>query len=727
MATVATNVQGQISTNQQQIMDMFLNNMIVSRFSDVMKEEFQFNLKNIGKILLLMSTSEIKTLLTYLLTNSMDYLKKMPSILYLFAIALTKFDYRKPKTKPKDQNNQNNQNNQNVISVKQTETIKMNVDVMFLIAFYKFIKSYKNCTYTEELTGIDIKNIKEKIFINQISDVYIMMDQIAIKIKNQISYSINNFNKEIIKVGTSDVPNQKEISSFLELLTPEQRKVIENIYNNALTTYKTEDSIIGQIHRDVNSKATEQQFSIDTCVDLLLKKYPKLNPKKTFIEIVILVMIIQYMTNMNISHIYSLLRTKNKFLFDLNNNYQFNDTFGGNTWNYQLNHILNVCQDKTNKQIFTPFLTKYTELSTSTAVPESLYLELELTNTLDTKFNTTIILDNFIDKVSEFSKKTTNKIKIFSLTLENEKKITEKPNSEYENWSEKKQLLGKIDSKVTEELREFIMLPVPPKTIIAETFTPKITTKQLNELDKNIETLYLREKDKSKLLMSLFQFRDKKEILQSLGIPNKLNILLYGEPGTGKSTTIQAVATYLQKDIYYVDLKDVKTNQELQMLFEYVNKNANSSIVVCEDIDAMTNVVLKREGNVRELKPNELIKSQDSQISLEYLLNILQGTLTMDDSIFIVTTNHIKHLDPAFYRDGRFDVKIELKLCDHFQINKIYHKMIGRNVDLEVLDKIPENKYSPASIIFHVKNYIFNTDMKDEEILSPFITSSENT
>lgn len=714
---VSTNVQSQVSTNQQQIMDMFLNNMIVSRFSDVMKEEFQFNLKNIGKIVLLMSTSEIKTLLTYVLTNSIDYLKKAPALLYLFATTLVKFNYKKSKQKE--------HNNKIITPLKQTETIKMNVDVIFLIAFYKFIKSYKNCTYTEELQSIDIKNIKEKIFINQISDVYIMMDQIAIKIKNQISYSINNFNREIIKVGTADIPNQKEISFFLDLLTTEQRKVIENIYNNALTTYKTDDAIILQIYRDVNSKASEQQFSVDTCVYLLLKKYPKLNQKKTFIEIVILVMITQYTTNVHANHIYQLLKTKNKFLFDSNNNYQFNDTFGGNIWNYQLNHIISSCQDKTNKQLFMPFLTKYNELLNNTTVSESLYLELELTNTLDIKFNMTTILDHFIDKVSEFSKKTTNKIKIFSLTLENEKKVTEKPNPEYENWSEKKQLLSKMDSKITDELKEFIILPVPPKTIITETITPKITTKQLNELEKNIETLYLREKDKSKLLMSLFQFRDKKDILQSLGIPNKLNILLYGEPGTGKSTTIQAVATYLQKDIYYVDLKDVKTNQELQILFEYVNKNANSSIVVCEDIDAMTDVVLKREDNIKELKPNELVKNQDSQISLEYLLNILQGTLTMDDSIFIVTTNHIKHLDPAFYRDGRFDVKIELKLCDHFQINKIYHKMIGRNIDLEVLDKIPENKYSPASIIFHVKNYIFNTDMKDEEILSPFIKQIE--
>lgn len=718
---MTTNVQtGQNFYSQTQLTDMLVNNMIISRFSDVMKEEFQFNLMNIGKVLLLMSTTEIKTLITYLLTNGMEYLKKMPSLAYLFATTIINFSYKKPKHKTMEPPKSI------ITNVKQSETIKMNVDIMFLISFYKFIKSYKNCTYNEELIGIDIKNIKEKIFINRISDVYIMFDLIAIKTKNQLSYSINNFNREIVKVGTNDAPRQIEVNSFLDLLTSEQKKIIENILSIINATYDSDDKIIDQIHKDTNLSAKNPNcFSVYACADALVKKYPKLNPKKTLIEMQAC-MTILLNCGLNFTHIHHLLKTKNKFLFDLNNQYQFTG-INLNTGSYNFNDVANSCQDTTITSIFKPLFDKYTELINGIVAPESLYLELELTNTLDTRFNICTILNQFIDKVSEFSKKATNKIKIFALTLENEKKVIEKPNPDYEGWLETKQLLSKIDanSKIPmEEMRGFIMMPIPPKTIITETYTPKIVTKQLNELEKDIETLYLREKDRSKLLLSLFQFRDKKDVLKSLGLPNKLNILLYGEPGTGKSTTIQAVSTYLQKDIYYVDLKDVKTNQELQMLFEYANKNANGSIIVCEDIDAMTDIVLKREGKSKELKVNELIKNQESKISLEYLLNILQGTLTMDDSIFIVTTNYISHLDPAFYRDGRFDVKIELKLCDRFQINKIFNRMIGRDVDPEVLDKILEDKYSPATIIFHIKNYIFSTDMKDDEILSPFIENN---
>jgi hypothetical protein len=80
-------------------------------------------------------------------------------------------------------------------------------------------------------------------------------------------------------------------------------------------------------------------------------------------------------------------------------------------------------------------------------------------------------------------------------------------------------------------------------------------------------------------------------------------------------------------------------------------------------------------------------------------------------------------LDPAFYRDGRFDVKIELKFCDHFQMNTIYRRILNRDIPPSVLSKLPEDKFSPASLIFHVKNYIFTPNTPDSVILKPFLES----
>jgi SpoVK/Ycf46/Vps4 family AAA+-type ATPase len=224
------------------------------------------------------------------------------------------------------------------------------------------------------------------------------------------------------------------------------------------------------------------------------------------------------------------------------------------------------------------------------------------------------------------------------------------------------------------------------------------------------------------LICVISQFRDKKEELKGCGFEHKLNIILHGLPGTGKSTAIQAIASYLRRDIYYVDLKDAKTNEDLNMIFEHVNKNFPGNSIICiEDIDAMCDVVKRRSTTIKEENCTSVISSGKSKVTLDYLLNILQGTLTIEDSIFIVTTNHFDLLDPAFVRDGRFDIKIEFKLCDHYQIDAIYSKLLRRSVPPAILSRIKEDKHSPAEILYHIKNYIFQSDKSDEEILGRFL------
>jgi ATP-dependent 26S proteasome regulatory subunit len=107
-------------------------------------------------------------------------------------------------------------------------------------------------------------------------------------------------------------------------------------------------------------------------------------------------------------------------------------------------------------------------------------------------------------------------------------------------------------------------------------------------------------------------------------------------------------------------------------------------------------------------------------LSLEYFLNILQGTLTRDNSVFIATTNHLEILDPAFYRPGRFDIKIEMKPADHYQIEQIYQTFFDRPINQENLKQISEFKWTPAQFIFKFAEYISNPNASDTEILGEF-------
>ena len=53
--------------------------------------------------------------------------------------------------------------------------------------------------------------------------------------------------------------------------------------------------------------------------------------------------------------------------------------------------------------------------------------------------------------------------------------------------------------------------------------------------------------------------------------------------------------------------------------------------------------------------------------------------------------------------------------------------MLGREAPAHLLDQIPQNKFSPATIIYHIKTYIFDTTATDEIILQKFLTVDEVT
>lgn len=329
---------------------------------------------------------------------------------------------------------------------------------------------------------------------------------------------------------------------------------------------------------------------------------------------------------------------------------------------------------------------------------------------------------NLIDEIYKYKQPITDgkKIRIFNTKIERKENVTKTQNPEYIEYQEKKEILTKLMKDPAQKenndifslkINEFILSDPPPKELTEKSIESVVSIKQVNEKFKSFDTLYLRELDVKRLHNILIKFKNGAKLFEDYGLPNKLGVLLYGLPGTGKTTTIHAIASYLQKNIYYVNLSDVQTNEELQMIFDHVLVQSSSSgIIVFEDIDAMTNVVLDRS----KYPPN------NEKLTLEYFLNLLQGSLTRDGTIFIATTNHIEKLDPAFCRIGRFDVRIDMKLCDRYQIKKIYKTFVGNDIDDNVLEKIEEDKYSPAEIIFHLVNHI-DSYQSSEQIMKEFI------
>jgi hypothetical protein len=174
------------------------------------------------------------------------------------------------------------------------------------------------------------------------------------------------------------------------------------------------------------------------------------------------------------------------------------------------------------------------------------------------------------------------------------------------------------------------------------------------------------------------------------GIPHTIGFLLKGAPGTGKTSTIKAIANELKRHILNVRLTSDMTIETVKKLFfsnmirvkdmdgniRNITVPCNERIYVMEDIDCLTDIVLDRKykpietieviPTAEHAKNKELYEKQkkEKQINLSVLLNLLDGILETPGRVLVFTSNFPERLDSALLRPGRIDALIEFTHCD---------------------------------------------------------------
>ncbi|KAG8988000.1 hypothetical protein FRB90_003022 [Tulasnella sp. 427] len=196
-----------------------------------------------------------------------------------------------------------------------------------------------------------------------------------------------------------------------------------------------------------------------------------------------------------------------------------------------------------------------------------------------------------------------------------------------------------------------------------------------------IDSLILPRGLKKMLLTDTKTFMRSQAWYKEAGIQHKRGYLLYGAPGTGKTSTIHALASELDLDIYTLSL--ATTGVDDNGLARLISSTPANSMILIEDIDCAFPAREKKKD--LDMITDELWGApaeKKSKITLSGLLNVLDGVSSEEGRLLFATTNYVDRLDAALLRPGRMDVKIHYKLSTRFQIINLFKRFFTITVPL---------------------------------------------
>ncbi len=206
----------------------------------------------------------------------------------------------------------------------------------------------------------------------------------------------------------------------------------------------------------------------------------------------------------------------------------------------------------------------------------------------------------------------------------------------------------------------------------------------------NIDELYhLPSPEIQSILDDIQTFWDKREDYRKYNFVHKRGILLWGEPGCGKSGIIQlCVKSLIEKEGGIVI--NIKDEDDFRFYVDTIPtlrkvEPERPLIVILEDIDALAG---------------------EDRYSTTKLLNVLDGVKQIENVVYIATTNYPEKLEERISnRPSRFDRRFEV----HMPSAEIRESYLKKKLSPEDLDKINIKEWvdlSEGMSLSHLKELV---------------------
>jgi SpoVK/Ycf46/Vps4 family AAA+-type ATPase len=234
-------------------------------------------------------------------------------------------------------------------------------------------------------------------------------------------------------------------------------------------------------------------------------------------------------------------------------------------------------------------------------------------------------------------------------------------------------------------------VPEVPAGVYEIGWNPGVQSHTLRKQPFTTDELYqLPSPEIKDILNDINSFWQRVGIYKQYSFVHKRGILLYGEPGCGKSGIIQLLSNQLLELNGIVI--NIKSQEDIEMFTEFIQtfrkiEPNRPLVVLLEDIDSLAG---------------------DDRYSTSKLLNILDGVKQIDGVVYIATTNYPEKLQERLTnRPSRFDRRYKIELPNE-DIRRAYITNKLTEDDLSKIDIEDWIKMTEGMSLSHLKEVIIS-------------------
>jgi SpoVK/Ycf46/Vps4 family AAA+-type ATPase len=245
----------------------------------------------------------------------------------------------------------------------------------------------------------------------------------------------------------------------------------------------------------------------------------------------------------------------------------------------------------------------------------------------------------------------------------------------------------------------YVSIPKVPSGLYEMKWNSPMQTWVIAKQELNIDELYeLPSPEIENILNDIRMFWKKRDVYSKYNFVHKRGILLYGDPGCGKSGIIQLCVKSLIEEENGIVI-NIKEDEDFKSFIEFVPtirsiEPERPLIVILEDIDSLAG---------------------EDRYSTTKLLNILDGVKQIENVVYIATTNYPEKLQERITnRPSRFDRRYEVQMPSR-EIREAYIKNKLTEDDLKSINMEEWLHASENMSLSHLKEMVISVIVMGKE------------